>query len=521
MKKIILSIIAAGMLSTSSAQLFSDHYDSGTIDTNQFKNSFLVGVTRIEQNLGPFLFTKNTGCSALEVASQGHGEWDLVEEYFNPAHTTISMTDNDKIYIRAKLTQASTDTIAKLVVVVGDNNNKTAMNAAVQTVNAMIINKKTWTLLEYSISDWTDQWGNNGAPNGTCDKTHINKIKVEVNNGFATYPAFGATKALQGTVVIDYMQIGGSAPSPTSTCYMSAADTTSIYKEHYNTGTVDTNQYKNSFLVSTVRIEQFNGPFAFTKNTSCSALEIQTGGHDEWDVCEQYFNSIHSTISMNFSDKIYVRAKLSPTSLDSIAKMVVTLSDDTKKTALNATVQPLCFMMLRKNNWSTLEYSITDWTDQWGNGGAPNGTCDKTKVQRINFAINNGFATYPAPGCTKALQGTIVIDYAQIGGVTPSIGSQCYVGIKENSLQDCIFNVSPNPANGLTKIHFVTNNDGNVIIKLHDVAGKEVAILLSENISKGEHEIIFDSKQFSEGFYLCTMTNNNQLLTTQKIIFSK
>jgi len=288
-----------------------------------------------------------------------------------------------------------------------------------------------------------------------------------------------------------------------------------LFTDHFNSGTMDTTMFKNHFNSGGVNIIQAGGPFALTQDNSNSALKITTAGHDEWDGIAVFLDDAHETISMSNTDKIYVRAKLDYTSVSDSARVVFTVSDVNKKTASNAALQNNDYMILLKNSWSTLAYAVSDWSDAWGLAGQPNGTCDKTQVQRINIAINNGFASYPSAGAHAALNGTILIDYIQIGGTAPANEAN---GVANIESQKLVINNYPNPATVSTKIQYSVVENGQVTVKVYDVVGKEVTTLVNENKSKGTYELNYNTSSLQSGLYFYTMTVNNKLIATQKLI---
>ena len=293
-----------------------------------------------------------------------------------------------------------------------------------------------------------------------------------------------------------------------------------LFTDHFSSGTLDTSMFKNHFNQTIngayINFLQAEGPFTLSQVNSNSALKITTAGHDEWDGIVVFFDDSHKTISMSTTDKIYVRAKLDYTSISDSARVVFTVSDTAKKTASNAALQNNDYMILLKNSWTTLAYAVSDWTDAWGNAGAANGTCDKTQVQRINIAINNGFASYPSPGAHAALNGTILIDYIQIGGASAPANEAN--GVANIESQKLVINNYPNPATVSTKIQYSVVENGQVTVKVYDVVGKEVTTLVNENKSKGTYELNYNTSSLQSGLYFYTMTVNNKLIATQKLI---
>ena len=289
-----------------------------------------------------------------------------------------------------------------------------------------------------------------------------------------------------------------------------------LFTDHFNSGTLDTTMFKNHFNSGGVNIIQAGGPFTLTQDNGNSAFKITTAGHDEWDGLAVYFDVAHSTISMTNTDKIYVRAKVDYSSTSDSAIVAFTVSDVNKKTASNPALAPNDNMLLLKTRWSTMAYAVSDWSDAWGNAGLANGTCDKTQIQRLNIAINNGFATFPAAGSRAAFNGTILIDYIQIGGASAPTNEAN--GIANIESQKLVINNYPNPATVSTKIQYSVVENGQVTVRVYDVVGKEVSTLVNENKSKGTYELNYNTSTLQSGLYFYTMTVNNKLIATQKLI---
>ncbi len=294
-----------------------------------------------------------------------------------------------------------------------------------------------------------------------------------------------------------------------------------LYTNHFNSGALDTNQFKNHFNSGGFNFIQAEGPFTLASDNGNSVLKITSAGHDEWDGVAVYFNNNHTTVSMTNADKIYVRAKLTDDSFDTIAKLGITVSDLNGKTASNDGVQAVNAMILSKKKWTLLAYSISSWTDQWGNAGQPNGTCDNTKIQRLNIAINNGFASFPdnVNKITHSLTGTVVFDYLQIGGTTPA--NESTLGFTELTGQKVIFSNYPNPVTNSTTIQYSVVDNGFVSIKIFDVLGKEVTSLVNENKTTGTYEVKYNASSLQNGVYFYTMISNNKSVATQKMIVNK
>ncbi len=59
----------------------------------------------------------------------------------------------------------------------------------------------------------------------------------------------------------------------------------------------------------------------------------------------------------------------------------------------------------------------------------------------------------------------------------------------------------PNPFNPATTIHFVLPRRERVTLKIFNLLGREIATLVDEELSAGEHGVVFDGKQLASGVY--------------------
>jgi hypothetical protein len=79
-------------------------------------------------------------------------------------------------------------------------------------------------------------------------------------------------------------------------------------------------------------------------------------------------------------------------------------------------------------------------------------------------------------------------------------------GVDDNYNPDAVKNLTlkqnyPNPSNTATTICFSVPNREKVTLKIFDLLGNEIATLLDEEISAGEHRIVFELKNLPTGVY--------------------
>ena len=78
----------------------------------------------------------------------------------------------------------------------------------------------------------------------------------------------------------------------------------------------------------------------------------------------------------------------------------------------------------------------------------------------------------------------------------------------------------PNPFNPTTTIKYSLPNSEFVTIKIYDLLGKEISTLVSEQFSKGNHQIIWNASEFSSGVYFYSIEAGD-FKQTRKLVLMK
>ncbi len=79
---------------------------------------------------------------------------------------------------------------------------------------------------------------------------------------------------------------------------------------------------------------------------------------------------------------------------------------------------------------------------------------------------------------------------------------------------------SPNPCNEITAIRYFVPAAGEVEFRIFNLIGKEVYRSLI-NTEQGEFEFRLDSREFTQGVYMYTMTFNGETLSKRMVISRK
>ena len=76
----------------------------------------------------------------------------------------------------------------------------------------------------------------------------------------------------------------------------------------------------------------------------------------------------------------------------------------------------------------------------------------------------------------------------------------------------------PNPFNPSTTIKWQQPETGFVTLIIYDVLGREVAKLVSEELTSGKHETVFDASRFSSGIYFYQLKAGNYIDTKKMVL---
>ena len=79
----------------------------------------------------------------------------------------------------------------------------------------------------------------------------------------------------------------------------------------------------------------------------------------------------------------------------------------------------------------------------------------------------------------------------------------------------------PNPFNPETKINYNLIKQGKVQIKVFDIRGKYVETIISSDLSQGNYTAIFNGLNLPSGVYFYSLTLDNKLISTKKMLLIK
>ncbi len=236
------------------------------------------------------------------------------------------------------------------------------------------------------------------------------------------------------------------------------------------TANAQTIVYSNDF--STAPVPVGSGAFTHASDGSNWTITAPTG-HGEWDQFDIIFDTPLNFATSGNKPILSVKGSTSQT-----VAFEIFLVDDQGHIAdnpLTLTAQPNVFAIIKDQSPVVFTYDFTgQFTDNYGNNGAPQGAVDSTKIASIRFKINPGWAssayTYHA-GLSDAADykmaltgsGMIKIDKLQIGAALPS-------GIATVNANTS-FAMYPNPTNGLVTLNLNANA---ISVSVSNILGQEV-----------------------------------------------
>ena len=121
-------------------------------------------------------------------------------------------------------------------------------------------------------------------------------------------------------------------------------------------------------------------------------------------------------------------------------------------------------------------------------------------------------------------RGTVRNDMGAYGGPYPLSSTNTYVTVEEaESAQPVAFTLLPaypNPFNNTTTVHFYLPASSRVRVAVYDLLGRQVALLADDQMTAGDHSLVFEGKSLASGIYfLSAMANGQQY--TQKLVLLK
>ena len=92
-------------------------------------------------------------------------------------------------------------------------------------------------------------------------------------------------------------------------------------------------------------------------------------------------------------------------------------------------------------------------------------------------------------------------------------------GISENSTEDIIANIYPNPTSNIANLQLSIKKTMNLEIGVYDVLGKKVQQIKNTKFIKGIHNISFDASNLESGTYFIK-SQSNEMVNNIKFVVS-
>ncbi len=147
----------------------------------------------------------------------------------------------------------------------------------------------------------------------------------------------------------------------------------------------------------------------------------------------------------------------------------------------------------------------------------------------IYYSNDNGASwsmQYTAPGTgtywamSKSRDDSLIIAVRSDGGIS-AYKIQTPVEVTTGESAPLKFNLSqnyPNPFNPTTKIDFNVPESGHVSLTVYNVLGQQAAVLVNDEITAGEHQVLFDASSLPSGAYFYRLQQNNSVLIKKMLL---
>ena len=105
-----------------------------------------------------------------------------------------------------------------------------------------------------------------------------------------------------------------------------------------------------------------------------------------------------------------------------------------------------------------------------------------------------------------------------LGAYESSTATNIIDSKNQSSINFRLFQNYPNPFNPSTKIKFSLTKQSFISLIIYNLLGKKVTTLVSQNLSPGEHEIIFDARDLPSGLYFYKLKSADLTITKKMLL---
>lgn len=510
-------------------------------------------------------FVSSEAGSDWTISSTGHDEWANITYDINNGTNAVSLDftqvgNNPLMHIRAKASSPVLLTATLL-----DANGIAAANQFLSPLNNLEL---TTEYQEFTI-DFNGQLWDEFNGGGELNTSDIEKVRLAINGGYASFPVAGFGNSFVGDIQIDYIRIGDECETSTAnfianktnlcgtgeevifTDQSITSDPNTTYDWDFGEGASEngaatkgphTISYNTSgwktvslsindgesmktrtnyiFVGSNVgecasqmnfnseeELDFVGGAGSFSFSQAASDLTIATDGHDEWDSMLLNINNGIESTPLNFG----CSGGLSPVikvraRASSNAALSLSFTDVNGVTAGGDNLNILNPLELT-TEYQTFEIDLTGlFFDQFASGGALD--VDSSQIESVFMRMNPGFASFPITGVNDVYDAAFngTVDIDEI-----SIGGTCVLtGLNNRSLNSTAVKIYPNPFN--TELNISDIDKLNILeVELLNAQGQ---LLTTSSIVNGK---VFVDESLPSGLYLVRLITDSDSYVTSVV----
>jgi hypothetical protein len=133
---------------------------------------------------------------------------------------------------------------------------------------------------------------------------------------------------------------------------------------------------------------------------------------------------------------------------------------------------------------------------------------------------HSGYAMFPSRGFVRndmgAYGGPAAIDWYSFLGKASFDDEEIAISTPVSS--EIKIDNYPNPFNPQTIIQLVIPNDGFVSLKIYNILGQVVATLVSDNLSAGNYDYVWNASNFASGIYIYRLETNGLVINKKMLL---
>ena len=111
----------------------------------------------------------------------------------------------------------------------------------------------------------------------------------------------------------------------------------------------------------------------------------------------------------------------------------------------------------------------------------------------------------------------VVDSVLQAGGILQS----CVNNLDKRNKKEEILTIGPNPARNFISLTINLKRRRHLEVNILDLSGQKVVDFNQHPYQSGQHVVNFDVSRLPEGFYFVQIVENDQVITTKKLVLSR